>query len=304
MIGPGRVFIESSADQWYNRSSQLRSLSVCSSVRYRHRRKEASSLEYRRLPFEEYFINTSEDYNKKGGISYPVKYKAVKYQSSSMDRLLGILHEVNYEIHYEEERNAIQLNFQRTVGATDWFASVGESSVKYYDSIEYKGQPLQLRVHRGWADMYRIIKRDVRQQWLLVHEQYPQAETEILGWSLGSALAILCCQDLNYNFGLKSYLYTFGTVRPFKSVRSNAALMRDYLNSLYKECWNIADINDIISYLPPGRGFMMINRVDVGCGLGRSLLRLLNPYRYHTHYDRADLYAELSDTDGGKSHSY
>ena len=92
-------------------------------------------------------------------------------------------------------------------------------------------------------------------------------------------------------------------MRPFKSVRSNAALMRDYLNSLYKECWNIADINDIISYLPPGRGFMMINRVDVGCGLGRSLLRLLNPYRYHTHYDRADLYAELSDTDGGKSHS-
>ena len=252
-------------------------------------------MEYRRLPFEEYFINTSEDYNNKGGISYPVKYKAVKYQSSSLDRLLGILHEVNYEIHYEEERNAIQLNFQRTVGATDWFASVGESSVKYYDSIEYKGQPLQLRVHRGWADMYRIIKRDVRQQWQLVHEQYPEAETEILGWSLGSALAILCCQDLNYNFGLKSYLYTFGTVRPFKCVRSNAALMRDYLGSLYKECWNIADINDIISYLPPGRGFMMINRVDVGCSLGRSLFRLLNPYRYHTHYDRADLYAELGD---------
>ena len=258
-------------------------------------------MEYRQLPFEQYFINTSEDYNDHGGVSYPVKYKAVKYQATFLSRLLGILHEVNYEIHYEEDRNAIQLNFQRTVGASDWFASVGEFSVKYYDSIEYEGQPLQLRVHRGWGDMYRIIKREVREQWRLMHEQHPQAETEILGWSLGSAQAILCCQDLNYNFGLKSYLYTFGTVRPFKCVRSNAALMRRYLGSLCKECWNFADINDLISYLPPGRGFMMINRVDLGTGLGRSLFRLLDPYRYHTHYDRAELYAGLGDADREKS---
>ena len=258
-------------------------------------------MDYRRLPFEQYFINTSEDYNNHGGVSYPVKYKAIKYQATFLSRLLGILHEVNYELHYEEDRNAIQLNFQRTVGASDWFASVGEFSVKYYDSIEYEGQPLQLRVHRGWGDMYRIIKREVREQWRLMHEQHPQAETEILGWSLGSAQAILCCQDLNYNFGVKSYLYTFGTVRPFKCVRSNAALMRRYLCSLCKECWNFADINDVISYLPPGRGFMMINRVDLGTGLGRSLFRLLDPYRYHTHYDRADLYAGLGAPDCGKS---
>ena len=178
---------------------------------------------------------------------------------------------------------------------------MGEFSVKYYDSIEFEGQPLQLRVHRGWGDMYRIIKREVREQWRLMHEQHPQAETEILGWSLGSAQAILCCQDLNYNFGLKSYLYTFGTVRPFKCVRSNAALMRRYLGSLCKECWNFADVNDLISYLPPGRGFMMINRVDLGTGLGRSLFRLLDPYRYHTHYDRAELYAGLGDADREKS---
>ena len=252
-------------------------------------------MDYRRLPFEQYFINTSEDYNNHGGVSYTVKYKAIKYQTTFLGRLLGFLHEVNYEIHYEADRNAIQLNFQRTVGASDWFASVGEFSVKYYDSIDFKGQPLQLRVHRGWGDMYRIIKREVREQWRLMHEQHPEAETEILGWSLGSGQAILCCQDLNYNFGVKPYLYTFGTVRPFKCVPSNAALMREYLGTLCKECWNFADVNDLISYLPPGRGFLMINRVDLGTGLGRSLFRLLDPYRYHTHYDRADLYAALSE---------
>ncbi|MCR5173078.1 MAG: hypothetical protein K6C09_00405 [Oscillospiraceae bacterium] len=252
-------------------------------------------MEYRRLPFEQYFINTSEDFNHRGAVSYPVKYAAVSYSTSSFGRLFGIQHEVNYEIHYEEDRNVIQLNFQRTVGFSDWVANVGEFAVKYYDFIEFDGQPLQLRVHRGWGDMYLTIKRDVRKQWQILHEQYPEAETEILGWSLGSGQAILCCQDLNYNFGLKAHLFTFGSVRPFKAVRSNADLMRKYLGSLCKECWNFADVNDIVTYMPPFRGFLMINRVDVGTDLRRSFFRLLNPYRYHTGYDQAGLYAGFYD---------
>ncbi len=85
---------------------------------------------YYRLPFEQYFINTSEDYNHKGSVSYPVRYNAVSYSTSSLERLLGIRHEVNYEIHYEENRDVIQLNFQRTVGFSDWVANVSEFSVK------------------------------------------------------------------------------------------------------------------------------------------------------------------------------
>ena len=258
-------------------------------------------MEYRRLPFEQYFINTSEDYNHIGGVSYPVRYTGVEYGTSFLQRLLGIRHEVNYEIHYEEDRNVIQLNFQRTVGFSDWVANVGEFAVKYYDSIEFEGQPLQLRVHRGWGDMYLTIKREVRKQWLLLHEQHPGAETEILGWSLGSGQAILCCQDLNYNFGVRSHLFTFGSVRPFKSIRSNADRMKKYLDTLCKECWNFADINDIVTYMPPFRGFLMINRVDLGAGLRRSLFRLLDPYRYHTGYDRAELYAGLGEPAGENS---
>ena len=256
-------------------------------------------MEYRRLPFEQYFINTSEDYNNIGAITYPVRYNAVSYSTTLLERLFRIDHEVNYEIHYEEDRNVIQLNFQRTVGFSDWVANVGEFAVKYYDSIEFEGKPLQLRVHRGWGDMYLTIKREVRRQWQTMHEQHPDAETEILGWSLGSGQAILCAQDLNYNFGLKSHLYTFGTVRPFKAVISNADRMRRYLSSVCEECWNFADVNDIISYMPPFRGFLMINRVNVGTGLRRSVFRLLNPYRYHTLYDQAYLYSGL-DAEAGR----
>ena len=254
-------------------------------------------LAYQRLPFEQYFINTSEDYNHTGSVTYPINYTGVRYSNSAIERALGIRHEVNYDIHFEEERNVIQLNFQRTMGFSDWVANVGEFSVKYYDAIEFEGEPLQLRVHRGWGDMYLTIKRDIRKRWQDLHEKHPDAATEILGWSLGSGQAILCCQDLNYNFGVKSHLITFGSVRPFKSVSNNAVRMRRYLDSLCEECWNFADINDIVTYMPPFRGFIMINRVNVGDEQRRSVFRLLNPFRYHTRYDSAALYTKFIETD-------
>lgn len=255
---------------------------------------------YRRLPFEEYFINTSEDYTHTGRVTYPVHYVAVPYNTTKLGKRLGIHHEVNYEIHYEPERDVIQMHFQRTLDAMDWFANIFEFASRYYRAIEFEGEPLQLRVHHGWADMYLAIKREVREQWQTLHEQHPTAETEILGWSLGSGIASLCCQDLNYNFGVKPYLYTFGSVRPFKCTVLNKDRMRRYLSTLCADCENFADVNDLISYMPPFRGFTMIHRVNVGTDKKRTFFRLLHPLLYHIRYDRKELYARFSDI-GGKA---
>ena len=254
-------------------------------------------MEYRRLPFAQYFINTSEDYNKTGKATYEVIYTSFSYDHGGLSAKLKIRHEVNYEIHYEPDRDVIQLNFQKTVGFMDWFANIFEFSSKYYDAIEFEGAPLQLRVHHGWGDMYKSIKRDVRARWQQLHEEHPAAETEILGWSLGSGQAILCCQDLNYNFGTKPHLFTFGSVRPLKSVRSNDERMRSYMSTLCTECWNFSDINDIVTYMPPFKGFMMIRRVDVAADTKRTLWRLLHPFRYHTKYDVPELYAKYESQD-------
>ena len=164
-------------------------------------------MKYRRLPFEEYFINTSEDYTHTGRVTYPVKYIAVKYNTTKMGKRLGLAHEVNYEIHYEPDRDVIQIHFQRTFGMIDWIANVFEFGSRYYRAIEFQGEPLQLRVHHGWGNMYLAIKQEVREKWSALHQEHPDAATEILGWSLGSAIACLCCQDLNYNFGVKPYLH-------------------------------------------------------------------------------------------------
>ena len=250
-------------------------------------------MSYQRRPYEEYFINTSEDYTHTGRVTYPVHYIAVKYNTTKLGKLLGLSHEVNYEIHYEPERDVIQMHFQRTLDTMDWVANIFEFASRYYHAIEFEGEQLQLRVHHGWGNMYRAIKHAVREQWDALHKAHPTAVTEILGWSLGSGIASLCCQDLNYNFGIKPYLYTFGSVRPFKCTPLNKKRMRAYLATLYTDCENFADVNDLISYMPPFRGFTMIRRVNVGTDQKRSFFRLLHPLRYHVHYDLPELYRKL-----------
>ena len=250
---------------------------------------------YRRLPYEEYFINTSEDFTRTGRATYPVHYTAVKYNTTKFWKIFGISHEVNYEIHYEPDRDVIQMHFQRTIDAIDWFANIFEFASRYYRAIDFMGEHLQLRVHHGWGDMYLAIKREVREKWKELHDAHPTAATEILGWSLGSGIACLACQDLNFNFGVKPYLYTFGSVRPFKCTPLNKKRMHQYLSTLCTDCENFADVNDVIGYMPPFRGFTMIRRVNVGTEQKRSFLKLLHPLRYHVHYDRPELYRRLSD---------
>lgn len=249
-------------------------------------------MSYSRLSFEQYFIDNSEDYHATGKARRKIRYKAIGYRCSSLAGLFHYMHEVNYEIFYDAQRNVIQLNFQKTNGKSDWFANIAEFADRYYDSIDFEGQKLQLRVHHGWGEMYKTIKYEVREAWLSLHELHPEAETEIIGWSLGSGQAMLCAQDLNYNFGLKPYLYTYGSVRPFRYTRANKALTQRYLSRLCKDCRNFAVNNDIVTYMPPFFGFTMPKRVELVRDK-RTLRRLLNPNYYHTIYDESALYDHL-----------
>lgn len=247
---------------------------------------------YQRLPYEQYFIDNSEDYNHTGKARREIHYRAVGYHCNELEERLGLHHEVNFEIFYEADRDVIQINFQKTNGRSDWFANIAEFSSRYYDAIDFEGKRLRLRTHHGWAEMYKTIKREVRQDWLELHTQHPQAATEIIGWSLGSGQAILCAQDLNYNYGVKPYLYTFGSVRPFKYTLFNRKLMERYLSGICSECRNFANINDLVTYMPPFRGFVMPERWSLGKGRVR-LSRLLNPNLYHTIYDRTEFYQDI-----------
>ena len=248
---------------------------------------------YSRYGFTQYFIDNSEDYNKTGKATRQIHYSTVSYHCNRLEELFKLNHEMNYEISYDKIRNVIQINFQKTSGISDWFVNIFEFSDKYYDAIDFRGHKLQLKVHHGWGEMYKSVKRTIREEWKKLHDENPDAETEIVGWSLGSALAILCSQDLNYNFGVRSHLITFGSVRPFAASKKDRLILKKYLHTVCKECYNFANINDIVTYMPPFRQFTMINRVEIGQSERKTIRRLLKPTVYHTIYDREELYRGL-----------
>lgn len=246
---------------------------------------------YSKLNYEQYFIDTSNDYNHTGKARYEIKYKDVEYIYK------GIICHANYEVHYEEDRDVIQINFQETDGKIDWFVNFMFVD-KYYDSFMYEGKLIQLRVHNGWAAMYKAVKHFVRNDFKELYEKHPTAEVEVIGWSLGSGQAMLCAQDLNYNFGIKCHLFTYGSVNPFKIKLFRGHRIKKYLRDCCKEVYNFSDRNDIVTYVPFRiLGFIKIKRVNLD---KFNFIGLFNPMRYHTCYDQRELYEKLYKKEGKK----
>ena len=239
---------------------------------------------YARLEFNQYFIDTSDDYNNTGKARFHIKYKSkpFKYKNKTCYS--------NWETHYEEDRDVIQVNFEQTHGMRDWLVNFMFIE-KYYGKFKYKGKNIQLRVHNGWAKMYKNIKHEVRDEVSALLQLHPSAEVEVIGWSLGSGQAMLCAQDLFYNFDIKSHLFTYGSVNPFKTNIFNRRRTRNYLKDCCKEVYNFSDLSDIVTYVPfRFWGFIKIKRVNLGWF---NIFGLFNPWKYHTHYDREDLYKKV-----------
>lgn len=212
---------------------------------------------YTKLDYEQYFIDTSNDTNKTGKARYKIKYKDVEYVYKKK-----ICH-ANYEIHYEKDRNVIQINFQETDGKIDWFVNFMFVE-NYYNSFVDNSNIIQLKVHNGWATMYKSMKHLVRKEFETLFTKHPNAEVEIVGWSLGSGQAMLCAQDLYYNYGIKSHVFTYGSVNPFKTNIFNRKKIKRYLRSCCVEVYNFSDRSDIVTYLPFRLlGFLKIRRVNV-----------------------------------------
>lgn len=144
--------------------------------------------------------------------------------------------------------------------------------------------------------MYKAMKHKIRSEFTILNSAYPNAEVEIIGWSLGSGQAMLCAQDLNYNFGIKPHLFTYGSVNPFKVNLFNSRKIKKYLRDCCSEVYNFCDRSDIVTYVPFRiLGFTKIRRVNVK---GRfKLLGLFNPWKYHTHYDEQGLYTKIYKKD-------
>ena len=122
---------------------------------------------------------------------------------------------------------------------------------------------------------------------------HKDAEIEVIGWSLGSGQAQLCVQDLYYNLGIKSHLFTFGSVNLFKTNIFNRSKVKKYLRSCCKEYHLFCNRNDIVTYVVPRIfGFIKMGRITVKGKF--NFFGLFKPLKYHCHYDEESYYTRIN----------
>lgn len=248
-------------------------------------------MKYYRLPFYQYFLDTT-----KGGwgikvdrsrYEHPVKYTSVFYKRFKLFKHWG-----EYEVHYESTRDVIQINLQYTTDTTDWIANF-DWPAKYYGAFEVdvngNKEKIQLKVHIGWAKMYKAMKHQIRDEVSKLLENHPKAEVEIVGHSLGSGLSMLCAQDLNYNLKIKPHLFTFGSTKPFYYTKKHKKVISEYLKSCCKEVYNFKNKCDAVCYCPPFSGFHAINHVCVNRKFNIFKF-IFNVEKEHSNYYYKDWY--------------
>ena len=240
---------------------------------------------YTKLKYEQYFIDTSSDINNTGKASFNIEYKNIDYEYN------GILTHANYCVRYDEKRDVIQVHFEGTKDVPDWVTNF-IFLPKYYDSFLWNDKKITLKVHKSWASMYKVMKYFVRKEVMELKELHKDAHVEVIGWSLGSGQAMLCVQDLNFNYGIKSHLYTFGSVNLFKTNIFNRRKTKKYLRSCCNSYHIFCNKNDIVTYVVPRIfGFIKYDRLNVKKKFNPfSMFRVL---KNHFIYDKEEIYSKI-----------
>ena len=240
---------------------------------------------YKKLRYEQYFIDTTGDINHTGKARFKIDYKSINYVYN------GVLTHANYCVYYDEERNVIQVHFEGTKDVPDWITNI-LFQPKYYESFMWEDKKITLKVHKSWASMYKVMKDFVRKEVMELKELHPNATIEVIGWSLGSAMAMLASQDLNYNFGITPHLFTFGSVNPFKTNIFNRRRTIKYLRSCNLSYHIFCNRKDIVTYLVPRIfGFVKLSRLNIKGKF--NFFGLFNVAKNHFIYDKGELYSSI-----------
>jgi len=237
-------------------------------------------MDYKRLNFEDYFIICSENYH---GIPTDLEladYKEVEYTYK------GHKFFAEYQVRYDKKRDCIQAIFQQTKEKSDWLVNFSFAK-KIYDEFTFEGEVIQLKIHGGWATMWLALQDKVRMEIASLLLKHPGCHIEVFGWSLGSAIASLAAEDIYFKFGIKPYLYTYGSVKPFFGKQTY-----NYVIKCCEKAYNFYDHCDIVGYMVPLFGWRTINHYKVK--LERfCIFKLFNPMKYHTNYHESRLYEEI-----------
>ena len=86
---------------------------------------------YKKLRYEQYFIDTSGDVNHTGKARFQIEYESINYVYN------GVLTHANYCVRYDDKRNVIEVHFEGTKDVPDWVTNL-LFQPKYYESFLWK----------------------------------------------------------------------------------------------------------------------------------------------------------------------
>lgn len=137
-----------------------------------------------------------------------------------------------------------------------------------------------------WLAIQDLVRDEIR----ALLDEHPESYIEVFGWSLGSGIAQLAAEDIHFKFGVKPYLYTYGSVKPFFGKKT-----LNYVRNCCENVYNFYDHCDIVGYMVPLFGWGAINHYKVKLEKHFCITKLFKPLIYHTKYDTPELYKHIGD---------
>ncbi len=202
---------------------------------------------------------------------------------------------MNYLVEVNDSAGEIHLHFQQTHGILDWIYNFRFLAYPSR-SVVYKDQESCLLAHVGYVKMYKSCNDEIMTSFIDKVHMYPDFSYYINGWSLGGGPSLLAAEDFNYrtrsskssvDSGLKAGVDTFGS--PKILVGKDC---RDYVTSTMSYCHQWAQNNDIVSKMVPFSNYYFAKDALINIGSDKKVKELLNPKKYHTEYNKKELYPE------------
>lgn len=204
----------------------------------------------------------------------------------------GIKNSVDYKIRYLPHLKLIQIAFEASKSAFDWFINFlffGIRKVK-----PYKDMPVEFKTHAGFTLCYKSIQEELRSKIEEICKINEVDSIDIFGRSYGGAMVQLCLEDLVYHYvekREKPELFknqipiitglTVGAPRVFYIPKHEKSWER--IQTRFSRLIMVANVNDIFTYLPPSAfgAKHIVPLYGVGKGKHLSIFRIFNSNKYH-----------------------
>ena len=182
--------------------------------------------------------------------------------------------DVDYAIVRYDDEKIIRLFFQGSRSKTDWLINFN------FPVKAYKKQKNKLKYHSGWIKAYKSANDTIMSELIKESDIYQGYSIEIIGHSLGGALAVYAAEDFNFRTGKKPMLITFGAPKAVFGKKTKQRLI-DSCSEIHQYVHK----NDIVPKIPP----FYKHLATTECGKF-SLIKLTKFVWYHTHYDDTSYY--------------